>query len=173
MVHSSSVMARTKSKNPSAKSVPLAARLAKKSPVAKKEPKHGHRFKPGVVALREIKKQARSIKACIQRAPFDRLVRKRAAKFFSADDFRFSSEAMQLIQRIVEARAIECLAQSYSLTAHCDRDMLKVKDIAQREELVGNPQLAEDMRGQLCSGRALLLECQKRSAKNQKKAAVA
>ena len=154
---------------------------SRKSPAKKKvkevkvvaPPKAARRFKPGVVALRNIKKQVRSVDMCIQRAPFDRLVRKRAEKYFPQsmrEDFRFSADAMHLIQRIVEARAVQSLGESVMLTAHCDRDMLKVKDIAQREELAGHTQLAENIRSELCNRHYLLIKCEQRSQKQQQRA---
>lgn len=130
------------------------------------------RHKRGVVALRKIKKVAKSTDTCIQRDPFSRLVREIAAKYFhTAEPIRFEKKALELIQAVTEQRTIACLTESYLLTAHRSADMLKAKDIAQREELQDArfPVLANMIRDQLCESTALLLKCEERTVKRQQK----
>jgi histone H3 len=152
----------------------LGAKKAKKAvkPPPEVVTKVVRRHKRGVVALRNIKKAARSTKTCIQHEPFHRLVREVSSNCLSSADgkpIRFAKKALDLIQAVMEQRLIACLKESYLLTAHRSGEMLKAKDIAQREELLDPnfPELANKIREALCESTPLLLKCEERSKKRE------
>lgn len=66
--------------------------------------KKPHRFHPGTVAIREIKKQQKSVKLNIPKAPFRRLVREIAQDFKS--DLRFTKSAFDAIHAAAEAELV-------------------------------------------------------------------
>jgi histone H3/H4 len=129
------------------------------------------RHKPGVVALAQIKKQQKSKKMGMRRAPFMRYV-KELSREFAGHALKFTDEAKTVLQRVCEQKFIECMRNSNKLAAHRGAPMLTARDVAQYEELVGSVDVADRIRSALCAEQPLLLACQQRSQKARQRKVV-
>lgn len=91
--------------------------------LAQKERKP-HKFHPGTKALMHIRQMQRTIKPCVPKAPFDRVVREIAAKStLSGMNVRFDADAIRVLQTATEAfyvglcrRAVRVSALSNKVT---------------------------------------------------------
>jgi histone H3 len=79
----------------------------------KSKTKKEHNFKPGVVAVREVRQQQKGDGLVLARAPFERLVREKAAGFEGKTKIRFSEEALFDIQSLVEEEIVTLLSNAY------------------------------------------------------------
>lgn len=89
-----------------------------------------HRFKPGTVALREIKKAQKSVKACIPKAAFDRLVRelvKDNSSYFR--QYRLQPAAVKALREAAEAKLIEIFEDSQLMAIHAKRTTVQAQDM--------------------------------------------
>jgi histone H3/H4 len=115
--------------------------------------KRPHRFRPGTVALRNIKKQQRSVDLQIQRAPFVRACREIIEKEFkqttgsAKDSVRFSANFLTPFQSYVEGKVVEWFHAANMLAIHSQRQTLQPKDLdlvfsmgAAREDVQGAAQ---------------------------------
>tara|TARA_B100000767_G_C19648607_1_gene485698 strand:+ start:552 stop:956 length:405 start_codon:yes stop_codon:yes gene_type:complete len=87
-----------------------------------------HRFKPGTVALREIKKAQKSVKACIPKAAFDRLVRE-LVRDNSFGKYRLQPAAVKALREAAEAKLIEIFEDSQLMAIHAKRTTVQAQDM--------------------------------------------
>nr|ADF58428.1 histone H3 [Oryza sativa Indica Group] len=104
-----------------------ATKAARKSAPATGGVKKPHRFRPGTVALREIRKYQKSIKAAHPQAPFQRLVREIAQDFKT--DLRFQSSAVAALQEAAEAYLGGLFEDRNLCAIHAKRVTIMPKDI--------------------------------------------
>ncbi len=107
----------------------------------KKSIRAPHRFRSGTVALREIRRQQRSIGLCLQKSPFERIVRQQTSKF--NDDSRFSSKDNSIlhIQYFIEQRIICIFKQAQKLALLARRGGIKSSDIMESIQTSVEPRL--------------------------------
>lgn len=128
------------------------------------------RHKPGVVALSEIRKQAKLTDSCIERAPFIRLVKEVCQPAFKKGvDVRVSSDAIDNLMPFIEQVVVESLSESDKLRNHRGKKQLTVSDMAAREDIVGHPLVAATIRQRLCDSHTVVLRCEERTAKRNAK----
>ena len=83
-----------------------------------KPPRKKHRFHPGTQSLRQIKKLQKSTKACIPKAPFERLVREIAADATLSDTLlRFEPDAIRVLQTAAEAYIVGLCRRTVRVSA--------------------------------------------------------
>jgi histone H3 len=118
---------------------------AKKTAVAKPKPKivkkkpavavkKEHRFKSGTVALRNIKKQQKSIDLALRRAPFRRVIKRLMSDVYSQlqaglPEYHFSASAILSIQQSAEAYGIRLFKNAGQLALNARRVTVQDKDI--------------------------------------------
>lgn len=78
------------------------------------------KWKAGTVALREIRKQQRSVKPMLPRAAFERLVREIMAETNSGS-VRLQRGALDALQQGAEDHIVELLKRSQTLALHAGR----------------------------------------------------
>ena len=110
----------------------LATKAARKSAPATGGVKKPHRYRPGTVALREIRRNQKSIREL----PFQRLVREIAQDFKT--DLRFQSSAVLALQEAREAYLVGLFEDTNLCAIHAKRVATMPKDI----------QLARRIRGE-------------------------
>lgn len=77
------------------------------------------KWKPGTVALREIRKQQKSVKSMLPRAAFERLVREIVAE--TTESVRLQRGALDALQQGAEDHIVELLKRSQTLALHAGR----------------------------------------------------
>jgi histone H3/H4 len=166
------IMARTK-RDEAPKDTELKDKLAAKKKTqtktkakVEKDPRP-RKHRPGVVALRNVKKQALRVGTFIQKAPFERFVREIGKNRLGY--LGFQKDAIRHIQLWVETLTTETLSQAGALATHRRQPMLRAADVALAEELAGNHELADLIRAELCQQEAVQLECEKRSEERKQK----
>lgn len=93
-----------------------------------KKARKPHKFHPGTKALMHIREMQRTIKPCMPKAPFERVVREIAAKStLSGMNVRFEADAIRVLQTATEAfyvglcrRAVRVSALSKKVTFTSD-----------------------------------------------------
>lgn len=97
----------------------------KSTPVEGK--KRSYKFHPGTQALREIIRLQKSIKPCIPRAPFERLVREIAVEVsLSGTKMCFKPDAICGLHTIAEAYVVGIARRAAAISALANRKTLKV-----------------------------------------------
>ena len=89
--------------------------------------KKPRRYKPGVVALREIRRQQLSVKNVIPRAPFERLVREVLNEFKIGT--RLAQNAVHALQEACETLLIELMEHTNLCCIHGKRVGIQPKDM--------------------------------------------
>lgn len=89
--------------------------------------KKPHRFRPGTVAIREIKKQQKSVSLCFPKTPFRRLIREIAQDYKS--DLRFTKESFLAIQTAAEAELVRLNQKLCILTIHRKHQTIEPTDL--------------------------------------------
>ncbi len=87
-----------------------------------------HRWRPGTVALREIRKQQASVKKCLPKAAFERLVREVIAEV-STSATRIKPEAIEALQQGAEDHIVALLQRSQRYALHSRRVTLNDEDL--------------------------------------------
>lgn len=83
--------------------------------------------RPGMKALREIRRDQKSVELIIPNVPFQNVVRELAHKFMAG--LRFQSTAILYLQRASEAYFIEVMEDGTSWAAHAKLITIMVKDV--------------------------------------------
>lgn len=78
------------------------------------------KWKPGTVALREIRRQQKSVKSMLPRAAFERLVREIMAET-NSESVRLQRSALDALQQGAEDHIVELLKRSQTLALHAGR----------------------------------------------------
>lgn len=92
-----------------------------------------HRFRPGTVALREIRKQQKSVDFCLRLAPFQRLVKEIMADFKMERTTKGCKEALQVV---AEDFVIHYLQAGNVITVAGNRSTITVKDLNTANDVV-------------------------------------
>lgn len=109
---------------------PKIRRSGVKSKKVTKDGSKSHRFRPGTVALREIRKQQKSVDLSFRKKPFDRIVREIfKTKELGTKDTRFSENVILVLQGFVETILVHIYQDSNDLALYCDRQGVSKKDI--------------------------------------------
>ena len=96
-----------------------------------------HRVRPGTKSLREIREQQKSVKFCLRKAPFQRLVRE-ICQDMSKTQYRFQASALEALQEAAEVHLIERYQKSMLCVLHAKRVTLMPKDMILARKLEGN-----------------------------------
>ncbi len=86
-----------------------------------------HRYRPGTVALREIRRQQKSVELLIPKLPFQRLVRELTQEWMQP--LNFQSSALLALQEAAEAYLVDILKEANLLAIHANRVTIMKKDL--------------------------------------------
>jgi len=119
----------------------MAKSKAKKTIVSKKSPAKRakkRRFHPGTVALRDIRRHQKTTKLLLQKAPFERLIRKFADSYStnSAIQPRFRKEAIFVLQEASEQYLTNLFRKTQEIACFNGRVEIKPGEITLVNKIV-------------------------------------
>ena len=91
-------------------------------------PVHKRKFKPGMVALREIRRQ-KSCNTILPIAPFTRLVRELLYAFRVEEPYRVTAKCVEALQQAAEAYIVGVFEDTNLCALHAKRTTIMAKDM--------------------------------------------